>query len=356
MIYLDYQATTPLAPEARDAMLKWLDGPDGTAFGNPHSPHRMGRMAAAAVELARDQVAALLPPGGTVHFTGNACEAINLAMRGVHGDGKISVSAIEHAAVLNTAKALGNHHELNVAADGQCNAKQDIPANTKLVAVMQVNSEIGTIQPTVEFYRKAKEAGALFLTDAVQSAGKMEVTGADLIAISAHKMHGPKGIGALWVRNGVELDPQVTGGMQEGIRSGTLSPALCAGFGAAAVVAKERREDDAAHAESLWHRARELFADWELNGSAEARWHGNINIRKDGLDVARLMSDCRDVMFSAGSACSSGSGAPSHVLKAIGLSDAQAKSSIRLGWGRYTTMEELEEGAKTLINSAAQQG
>jgi len=356
MIYLDYQATTPLAPEARDAMLKWLDGPEGDCFGNPHSPHCMGRMAAAAVELARDQVAALLPPGGTVHFTGNACEAINLAMRGCAGEGAVAISAIEHAAVLDTAKALGNWHELAVSPDGRCDPSQDIPAGAKLVALMQVNSEIGTIQPTAEFYRKAKEAGALFLTDAVQSAGKMEVTGADFIAISAHKMHGPKGIGALWVRDGVELDPQVTGGLQEGVRSGTLSPALCAGFGAAAVLAVERREQDAAHCEALWHRARELFDGWELNGSAAARWHGNLNIRRDGLDVARLMSDCRDVMFSAGSACASGSGKPSHVLKAIGLSDAQAKSSFRLGWGRYTTMEELEEGAQRLINAATQQG
>ncbi len=356
MIYLDYQATTPLAPEARDAMLKWLDGPDGSGFGNPHSPHRMGRMAAAAVELAREQVAALLPPGGKVHLTGSACEAINLAMRGAPGKGAISVTSIEHAAVIDTARALGNCHELNVGADGQCNVKQDIPANTKLVAVMQVNNEIGVIQPTVEFHRKAKEAGALFFTDAVQSAGKMPVTGADLIAISAHKMHGPKGIGALWVRDGIELDPQITGGLQEDVRSGTLSPALCAGFGAAAAIALERSEEDAAHAQALWDRARELFHEWTLNGSAEARWHGNLNIRMDGIDVARLMSDCRDIMFSAGSACASGSGRPSHVLKAIGLSDAQAKSSIRLGWGRYSSMEELEAVAGMINNAAAQQG
>ncbi|WP_120076652.1 cysteine desulfurase family protein [Aurantiacibacter odishensis] len=357
MIYLDYQATTPLAPEARDAMLQWLDGPDGTAFGNPHSPHRMGRQAAAAIDLARDRVAALFPPNGQVIFTSGATEAINLAMRGCPGKGAISVSAIEHAAVLDTAHAIGKAHELNVAKDGQCNVKQDIPNDTKLVCVMQVNNEIGVIQPTVEFHRKAKEAGALYLCDAVQAYGKMPLAGADMIAVSAHKIHGPKGIGALWVRNGIELEPQQTGGGQEAnIRSGTLSPALCAGFGAAAMVAKERMEDDAAHVEALWHRARELFADWELNGSAEARWHGNLNIRRKGLDVARLMSDCRDVMFSAGSACASGSGRPSHVLQAIGLSAKKAKSSIRLGFGRYTSMEQLELAAEKLINAASQQG
>ncbi len=357
MIYLDYQATTPLAPEARDAMLQWLDGPEGAGFGNPHSPHRMGRMAAAAVDLARDRVAALFPAGGQVIFTSGATEAINLAMRGCPGEGAISVSAIEHAAVLDTAHALGQCHELNVAAYGQCNARQDIPANTKLVAVMQVNNEIGTIQPTLEFHRKAKEVGALYLCDAVQAYGKMPVTGADMIAVSAHKLHGPKGIGALWVRDGVELTPVQTGGGQEaGLRSGTLSPALCAGFGAAAKLAAERMEEDAAHVEALWNRARELFADWELNGSAEARWHGNLNLRKDGLDVARLMSDCRDVMFSAGSACASGSGRPSHVLRALGLDGAQTKSSIRLGFGRYTSMDQLESAAERLNSAASQQG
>ena len=357
MIYLDYQATTPLAPEARDAMLKWLDGPDGIGFGNPHSSHRMGRMAAAAIDLARDQVAALFPPGGKVIFTSGATEAINLAMRGCPGGGAISVSAIEHAAVLDTAHALGNCHELNVASDGQCNAKQDIPANTRLVAVMQVNNEIGVIQPTVEFHRKAKEAGALYLIDAVQAYGKMPVAGADMIAVSAHKLHGPKGIGALWVRDGVKLDPVQTGGGQEAdLRSGTLSPALVAGFGAAAAVAMERMDADADHIAALWHCARDMFDGWELNGSAEARYLGNLNLRKDGLDVARLMSDCRNVMFSAGSACASGSGWTSHVLRAIGLTDAQAKSSIRIGFGRYTPMEELEEAVKILTNAAAQQG
>ena len=362
MIYLDYQATTPLAPEARDAMLQWLDGPEGTGFGNPHSPHRMGRQAAAAVELARDRVAALLPPGGRVIFTGSATEAINLAMRGTarpdgQPRGSISVSAIEHAAVLDTARALGGCHELNVAKDGQCNTAQDMPDDVRLVCVMQVNNEIGTIQPTLEWHRKAKAANALYLCDAVQAAGKMEVAGADMIAVSAHKLHGPKGIGALWVRDGLSLDPLITGGGQEAdLRSGTLSPALCAGFGAAAKVAKDRLADDAAHIEALWNRARELFRDWELNGSSEARWHGNLNVRREGLDVGRLMSEVRDVAFSAGSACASGSGRTSHVLKAIGLTASQAKNAIRLGFGRYTTMEQLEDAAKRITCAALQQG
>ena len=355
MIYLDYQATTPLAPEAREAMLRWLDGPDSTGFANPHSPHRMGRQAAAAVEVARERVAALLPPGGRVIFTGNACEAVNLAMRGSADRRKagIACSAIEHASVRDTARALGQVTEIPVDREGLTDPATELPEDIGLVAVMSVNNEIGTVQPVAEWHQRAQEKGALFLCDAVQACGKREIAGADMIAISAHKMHGPKGIGALWVRDGLELDPQVTGGLQEGIRSGTLSPALCAAFGAAAELAKARMAEDAAHIETLWRRARELFADWTLNGSAEARWHGNLNIRKDGLDVARLMSDCREVMFSAGSACASGSGAPSHVLRAIGLTDAQAKSSIRLGFGRYTTLAEIEGGAG-LINAAAE--
>ncbi len=356
MIYLDYQATTPLAPEARDAMLRWLDGPGGSGFGNPHSAHRMGRQAAAAVELARDRVAALFPPGGRVIFTSGATEALNLAMRGTNGSGRIACSAIEHSAVGDTAHSVGPVHRFAVGADGLCDAGQALPGDTQLIAVMQINNEIGTIQPVQDWHRRAQEAGALFLCDAVQAYGKIPVTNADMIAVSAHKLHGPKGIGALWVGDGVDLREVQTGGGQEhGLRSGTLSPALCAAFGVAAKVARERMEQDAAHVERLWTKARDMFAGWELNGSETARWHGNLNIRREGLDVARLMSDARDVCFSAGSACASGSGRPSHVLKAIGLSDSQAKSSIRLGFGRYTTMQELEEGARAILDAAKEQ-
>ncbi len=357
MIYLDYQATTPMAPEARDAMLRWLGGPESDTFGNPHSPHRMGRMAAAAIEVAREKVAALFPPGGRVIFTSGATEAINLTIRGSGGAGSVAVSAIEHAAVLDTARALGVAHELAVTPEGLCDPMQSLPADTRLVAVMQVNNEIGAVQPTLEWHARAKEANALYLCDAVQAYGKLDVTGADMIAVSAHKLHGPKGVGALWLRDGVDLQEVQTGGGQEyGLRSGTLSPALIAGFGAAAQLAQERREEDAAHVEALWNRTRSMFDGWVLNGSDTTRWHGNMNLRRDGLDVARLMSDCRDVMFSAGSACASGSGRASHVLKAIGLSDAQAKNSIRLGFGRYTTLDELERGAQQIITAAKEQG
>jgi cysteine desulfurase len=217
---------------------------------------------------------------------------------------------------------------------------------------MLVNNEIGAIQPIADI---AKAKTGLLLCDAVQAYGRISIPeGPDMIAISAHKIYGPKGIGALWVRDGIELQPLLHGGGQEqGLRSGTLSPTLCAGFGAAAALAAQRLDEDSAHVQRLWNRATELFAEWIINGSATHRYKGNLNIRRDGLDVARLVSECRDVLFSAGSACASGSGRPSHVLRAIGLTDAQSKTSIRLGWGRYTTMQEIERAAE-MINSAAE--
>ena len=360
MIYLDYQATTPLAPEAREAMVHWLGHEDG--FANPHSPHRPGRAAAAAVEVAREQVAGLFPAGGKVIFTSGATEALNLAIHGAKGQGgaaQVAVSAIEHAAVLDTAFAGGRRVQvLPVDAEGLVAADAWIEPGTGLAAVMRVNNEIGTVQPVTQLAEAAHAAGALFLCDAVQGAGKLAPPQqADLIAISAHKLHGPKGIGALWVRDGVELAPLIHGGGQEqGLRSGTLSPALCAGFGAAAKLALARRDEDAAHVETLWNRAREILAHWTLNGSATRRWHGNLNLRRDGLDVARLMSECRDIAFSAGSACASGSGRPSHVLSAIGLDAAAAKSSIRLGFGRYTRLREIEDACTRLNEAALAQG
>jgi cysteine desulfurase len=362
MIYLDYQATTPLAPEARAAMLPWLAGPDGPdtapGFANPHSPHRPGRAAAAAIEIARDQVAALLPPGGRVVFTGSATEALNLALLG-RSPARIAVSAIEHAAVLDTAAASGARVDtLAVGDDGIVARNTVIAPGTDLVAVMQVNNEIGTVQPVDDLARAAHEAGALFVCDAVQGAGKLSAPAeADLIALSAHKLCGPKGIGALWIRDGVDLAPLIHGGGQEGgLRSGTLSPALCAGFGAAAALAQSRMAEDAAHVATLWDRARSIFAEWSLNGSADRRWWGNLNLHREGLDVARLMSDLRDLAFSAGSACASGSGRPSHVLRAIGLSDAEAKSSIRIGFGRYTSVSGLEDACARIVAAAAAQG
>ncbi|WP_039997109.1 cysteine desulfurase family protein [Sphingomonas sanxanigenens] len=359
-VYLDYQATTPLAPEALAAMLPWLE----SQHANPHSAHPPGRAARAAVEVARDAVTALLPAGGTLSFTGGATESLNWALKGV-GPGTIVTIATEHAAVLDTVAALAAAGRpvtvLPVAADGLVDldaARAAIVPGVALVAAMLVNNEIGVIQPIAELAALAHAAGALMLCDAVQGYGRLAVPEAcDLVAISAHKVHGPKGIGALWIRDGVALAPLLHGGGQEaGGRSGTLSPALCAGFGAAARLMAERRDKDAAHVAALWGRAREGFADWALNGSAGARYHGNLNMRRAGVDVARLMSEVRGVAFSAGSACASGSGRPSHVLKAIGLADAAARSSIRIGFGRYTTIDEIDRAAALIGAAAERQG
>ena len=355
-IYLDYQATTPVDPLVYDAMLPWLrDKP-----GNPHSAHKLGREAAAIVELARERVAALMPVNGQVIFTSGASEAINLAVNScIERDGDFAASAIEHAAVHDAMVGHGRDkplYLLPVQHDGvadMAEAETDMPDHIALAAVMLVNNEIGTIQPVAQLADMAHQRGGLFLCDAVQAYGRVAIPdNVDFVAISAHKIHGPKGIGALWVRDGIKLRPLIYGGGQEqGVRSGTLSPALCAGFGMAAHIAKQRADMDAAHVAALAKTARTAFADWQINGSVEQRYQGNLNIWRSGVDSAHLLSTVRDVAFSAGSACASGSGRPSHVLKALGLSKEALTSSIRLGFGRFTSEDEILQAAK-MINAA----
>ena len=364
-IYLDYQATTPLAPEAAAAMRPWLE----EKFANPHSSHKLGREAAAAVEVAREQVLSALTtqPNGALYFTSGATEAANWALKGAaarltDNRRRIVTLATEHACVLDTVEWLaGRGHEVDilpVAGDGLVDltlVEDRITEGTGLVAAMLVNNEIGVIQPVAAIAAVAHARGALFFCDAVQGFGRVELplAACDMAAISAHKVHGPKGIGALWIRDGLAIDPLLHGGGQEGgVRSGTLSPALCAGFGEAVRLAAARREADRVHVEELRAVGRRLMADWTLNGSADARYPGNLNLRRDGIDAARLISEVRRVAFSAGSACASGSGRPSHVLAALGLTGSEARSSIRLGFGRYTSEADLR-AALGLINEAA---
>jgi cysteine desulfurase len=362
MIYLDYQATTVLAPEAEAAMRAAM-----AHYGNPNSAHRIGRLAAADVELARDRVkAALGKTDGTLVFTSGATEALNIAIVGAARSApperrRVITLATEHAAVLETVRAL--RHEgfepviLPVDADGLVDldiAEAAIDERAALLAVMQVNNEIGVIQPIDALIAIARQGGVPVLCDAVQGFGKLATPDADLVAITAHKMHGPKGIGALWLREGLVLPPLMHGSGQEyGLRPGTNSPMLCAGFGAAAEVAMTQRESGMAHVEQLWRAALKSFAGWTVNGSLDERYHGNLNIRSDGVDAARLISGLRNIAVSLGSACASGTGKPSHVLRAIGLSDAEARSSVRIGFGRYTEAEEIERAAAA-INEAAQ--
>jgi len=358
MIYLDYQATTPLAPEAFEAMLPWLRD----QHANPHSAHGPGRAAKAAVEVAREMVSGLGAPHrkGKIAFTSGATEALNWAIKGTKGG--IVTLATEHAAVLDTVedqrRAGRDVVVLPVGPDGLVDltvAAEAIRPGIGLVAAMLVNNEIGVIQPVAALAELAHEVGALMLCDAAQGWGRVGIPDAcDLVAISAHKIYGPKGVGGLFIADGVEVEPFMHGGMQEaGGRSGTLSPALCVGFGRAAWEMHDHEYLDGLLIDRLWNAAMASLGDgWTVNGSIERRYRGNLNVRFPGLDVNRLMSDLRDIAFSAGSACASGSGRPSHVLQAIGLSDAEARSSIRIGFGRYTTEEELVT-ALTRIDAAA---
>ena len=422
MIYLDYQATTPLAPEAAAAMRPWLEA----QYGNPHSSHRIGREAAAAVEVARGKVLQALtfspvrpepsrgalpgeaegdqglgsarqgvsteftqsaaaggvegldtngfppppPPSGGFYFTSGATEAVNWALKGAASRlpphrRRIVTVATEHAAVLDTVEWLAQRDFetvlLPVGADGLvslADVERAVDDRTGLVAPMLGNNEFGVIQPVAEIGAVARRAGALFLCDAVQGFGRAPVPldSCDLVAVSAHKVHGPKGIGGLWVRGGAALDPLLHGGGQEGgLRSGTLSPALCVGFGEAARLLVEQAAEDRDRVARLWRLAREAMPAWTLNGSEQARYRGNLNLRREGVDSSRLISEVREVAFSSGSACASGSGRPSHVLAALGLSEREARSSIRLGFGRYTDEGELLRALALIEASASRQ-
>lgn len=367
MIYLDYQATTPIAPEVEKAMAPWV----AERFANPHSPSRWGNEAEAAIEVARRYVErAIGLEGGSVAFTGSATEAINWAIKGTMEKAppdrnRIITVATEHAAVLDTCEWLaGRGFDLTilpVQPNGILDLEllaRELDDRVGLIALMLVNNEIGVIQPVTEAARMAREAGAVMLCDAVQALGRLSLSeGPDLVAVSAHKIHGPKAIGALWMRDGMEPEPFIHGGGQErGLRSGTLSPQLCVGFGAAAKLAAERCDRDYDHVQRLWRAAMDaLGPDWIINGCTHCRYYGNLNIRRDGVDAARLLADLRDIAFSLGSACASGSGRPSHVLRALGLDYREARSSIRLGFGRYTTQKELVEACSRIAAAAKAQ-
>ena len=367
-IYLDYAATTPVDPAVVAAMQPWL----AERFGNPHSPHRWGYEAAAAVAVARQQVAALLDCApAAVAFTGGATESVNWALKGamgiaVPGRRRLVTLATEHSCVLQTARYLATQGfaltVLGVGSDGLVDLTEldaALGSDVALVSAMLVNNETGVIQPVAEIAARARAHGALMHCDAAQGFGKLptavETLGVDLLSLTAHKLYGPKGIGALYIRPGVQLTPLLHGGGQEdGGRSGTLAPALCVGLGTAAVTAAERMAADSAHVRALWARLlSQLITPYQINGSVEARWFGTLNIRFDGIDGARLLAATRGLAMSAGSACASGSGRPSHVLAALGLDAAQARSSLRIGWGRFTTADEIDTAAGLLDASAA---
>lgn len=365
-LYLDYGATTPLDPVVAEAMAPWGVG----QYGNPHSSHLWGYQAKAAVELARDAVAALInAPPDSIAFTSGATESNNWAIKGLltapgQSRRRIVTLATEHSSVLETAAYLASIGAqltiVPVRSDGLVDLgdlARALGEDVALVSVMAVNNEIGVIQDLAAIAELAHGVGAVFHVDAAQGFGKVpidvEVMRIDLMSITAHKIHGPKGVGALYRRPFTRLTPLLHGGGQEDGRSGTLPTALIAGLGAAARIAMARMADDHAHAAALQTRLLAgLTAQTQVNGSLTRRWPGNLNLSFPGVAVP-LLSQLPGLAISSGSACAAVTGRPSHVLTALGLSDVAAKASLRLGFGRFTTPAEID-AAVSQINVAVQ--
>ena len=357
-LYLDYGATTPLDPAVAAAMEPW-----GVAgFGNPHSAHMWGYQAKAAVEAARAHVAALLnAPPEAIAFTSGATESNNWAIKGLltapgQSRRRIVTLATEHSSVLETAQYLASIGALltivPVRADGLVDLgdlERALGEDVALVSVMAVNNEIGVVQDLAAIGQLAHKVGAVFHVDAAQGFGKVpinvEACGIDLLSLTAHKIYGPKGIGALYRRPFTTIMPLLHGGGQEDGRSGTLPTALIAGLGEAARVAAARMVEDHAHAAAL-HDAllAGLTVPHQVNGSLAQRWPGNLNLGFPGVSVP-LIQRLPGLAISAGSACAAVTGRASHVLTALGLSETAAKASLRLGFGRFTTHADITSAA-----------
>ncbi len=369
-IYLDHNATTPLDPRVLDAMMPYLT----TEFGNAASrSHAFGWKAEEAVQKAREQIAGLI--GGNekeIVFTSGATESDNLAIKGVaefyrEKGNHIVTTRTEHKAVLDTCKRLERQGfevtYLEVDKQGRVSPEQvrnAITDKTILVSIMWANNEIGTVQPIPEIGAVVKERGILFHSDAVQGIGKLpfdvEQMRVDLVSISAHKFYGPKGIGALWVRRKprVRIAPIIDGGGHErGMRSGTLNVPAIVGFGAAAEIAQREMAEEGLRTRKLRRRLQDyLFAHLdhlELNGHPEFRLPGNLNVSFAYVEGEALMMAIKDVAVSSGSACTSASLEPSYVLRAMGVPDDMAHSSIRFGLGRFTTEEEVDFVVKLVV-------
>lgn len=366
-IYLDYGATTPLDPAVADAMDPWWR----QGFGNPHSAHLHGYEAHAAVEVARGEVAALLgAPPETVTFTSGATEAANWALKGVltapgQSRRRIVTLATEHSCVLETAAYLeGLGAQLTIVpvrGDGLVDLgdlERALAEDVAIVSAMLVNNEIGVIQPIADIARAAHRVGAIMHCDAAQGFGKIasdvDTLGVDLLGLTAHKMYGPKGIGALYRRPFTVLTPLLHGGGQEDGRSGTLPTALCVGLGAAARIAGERMAADHAHAAMLGGRLLAgLTVPYAVNGDRDRRWPGNLNLAFPTAAGVPLLPRLPGLAISAGSACAALTGRPSHVLTALGRSPAEARASLRIGFGRFTTVDEIDAAAMQISAAVA---
>jgi len=362
-VYMDHNATTPLAEPVADRMMAVLR----EEFGNPSSVHHFGQRAKSVVDEARSAVAELI--GGDpseVIFTSGGTESDNFALRGAaealepSGRRHLVSSGIEHEAVLNTLKALARRGWqttlMPVGATGLVTAEGLTAAltdQTAVVSIMHANNEIGTIQPVAELTRLAKARGAVVHTDAVQTAGKIPLNvkalGVDLLSISAHKFYGPKGVGALWVRRGLRLLPFMTGGKQErGRRSGTENVAAIAGMGVAARLAMAKMAEEASRLASLRDRLEQRILQavpgTAINGDPDTRVPNTSNISFDRVEAESLLIalDLEGVAVSTGSACSSGTLEPSHVLKAMGLPAHRTQNSIRFSLGAANTEADVD--------------
>jgi cysteine desulfurase len=363
-IYMDHNATTPVAPEVFEAMRPYFT----ERFGNPASHgHRFGAVAEAAVGMARGQVARLIGAHPEeIVFTSGATESDNLAIKGIarayrEQGTHLITSWIEHPAVLDPCRRLEREGcevtYVPVDRDGLVDpgdVERAITSRTILVSVMLANNEIGTLQPLEELGRICKARRVLLHSDAVQGVGKIPVDvntlGVDLLSLTAHKLYGPKGAGALYVRAEnprVRLVAEMDGGGHErGRRSGTLNVPGIVGLGKACELAGELLDAEAARLtalrERLWAGLQERLGGVHLNGHATRRLPGTLHVRFDGVDAQALLAALPDVALSATSACSSGSGEPSHVLRALGLPAPLALSSVRFGLGRRTTEADVD--------------
>jgi cysteine desulfurase len=374
-IYLDYQATTPTDPRALEVMLPYFT----EQFANPHSvEHAFGRAMEERVDAARAEVAALIgAEAREVVFTSGATEANNMAVLGAgrfranapKPRSHVVTLATEHKCVLECVRQLEREglavDILPVQSDGLVDLDlldRTITDNTALVSIMAANNEIGVLQPLAEIGAICRDKGAWFHTDAAQAFGKVPLDvndlKIDLLSISGHKIYGPKGIGALYVRRRprVRLEPLFHGGGQErGLRSGTLPAPLCIGLGEAARLAGEDMAADAARLGQLRDRLlqtiQQALPEARVNGSMQHRLQNNLNLTFPGVDAQDLLKAVPDVAFSTGSACSSAAVEPSYVLAALGLSDAEAHASIRLALGRPTTQMEVDRAAELLIQA-----
>ena len=369
-VYLDYQATTPCDPRVLKAMLPWFT----EKFGNPHSvTHAYGREAEAAVERARSQLAAIIKADPReIIFTSGATESNNLAVKGAlrfhrqFGKDHVVTLATEHKCVIESCRAMEAEGfratYLPVEPSGLVDLERleaAIDKSTALVSVMAAHNEIGVIQPLAEVGALCRKHGVLFHSDAAQAVGKMPVNvdamGIDLMSISGHKIYGPKGIGALYVRRRprARIAPLIDGGGQErGLRSGTLPVPLCVGIGEAAALAAAEMGEEAKRLLDLRQRflagiLRNL-PQTRLNGDAEQRLPGSLNLSFPGIPAPALMEACPGLALSTGSACTAAEIEPSFVLRALGVSEDLAAASLRIGLGRFTTADEVDYAVETL--------